>query len=96
MSVVSDHAWRNEVFVLKTSSPPRKDPVKALILERQKAYRRSDQWMAAQLKISRQTYSRMIRDRHTDEWELGQIRKCCLVLNVTPEQFAASLTSVRR
>jgi len=77
-------------------SRPKRDQVKALILERQKAQHRTDQWMAEQLRISRQTYSRMIRDRHSDEWELGMIRRCCLVLNVTDEQFAASLTNARR
>ena len=73
-----------------------RDYVKALILERQKAYNRSDQWMAAQLHVSRQTYYRLMHERHTDEWPLMYIRKLCWALNVTPEQFASSLTTGRR
>ena len=76
---------------MKTCSP-KKDHVKALLLERQLAYNRSDQWMASQLQVSRQTYYRLMHTRHTDEWPLGYIRKLCWALNVTQEQFAASLT----
>lgn len=71
----------------------RKDKVKALILERQKANGKTDAQMAAILGISRQTYSRMINHQHTDEWELWKIRKLMWALNVTQSEFSASLTA---
>ena len=75
---------------------PKGDPVKALILERQIACKRTDAWMARQIQVSRQTYYRMIHERHTDEWPLKYIRRLYFVLNVTPERFALSLTDDRR
>ena len=76
-------------------TPLRRDPVKGLILERQVAYRKTDQELANVLGVSRQTFSRMIHNVHTEEWELGQIRKVLYALNVTPQQFANALTAVR-
>ena len=75
---------------------PKHDPVKAMLLERQLAYNRTDQWMASQIQVSRQTFYRLMHDRHTDEWPLMHIRKLCWALNITPELFAASLTNTRR
>lgn len=74
--------------------PLKRDPVKGLILERQVAYKKTDQELASVIGVSRQTFSRMIRDMHTEEWELGQIRRILYSLNVTPQQFAKALASV--
>lgn len=77
---------------MKTNNPPRFDPLKALILERLCAYNHTDNWLAEQLGVSRKTFSRMKNHQHTDEWTLGQIKKCCIVLNITKEQFAKAIT----
>lgn len=65
----------------------RKDSLKALILERQIALRKTDRQMADLLGLSRNTWSSMIHQRHTDEWELGQLITLCVRLGITAEEF---------
>lgn len=77
---------------MKRFIPQRRDPLKALILERQNAYKRTDAWMASELHVSRQTWARM-KARHTDEWTLAQIKTILIALNLTREQISASLTA---
>ena len=77
---------------MKTFTPPRRDPLKALILERQNAYHKTDAWMANELHVSRQTWARMM-NKHTDEWTLAQIKTILIALNLTREQISASLTA---
>ena len=81
---------------MKTYSLKKADPVKALILERQVYENKLDCELARVIGVSPRTFSRMMHERHTDEWPLKYIRKLCWVLNVTQEQFAASLTNARR
>ena len=64
------------------AAEPRRDPVKALILERQVALRKSDAEMSKLLGVCRQTYSALIHERHTDNWTLGTITKACGALNI--------------
>ena len=79
-----------------TSTPPKRDPIKALILERQVQENKPDYELARVIGVSTRTFYRLMNERHTEEWPLKYIRKLCWVLNVTPEQFAASLTGGRR
>ena len=72
-------------------SHPSSDPVKALILERQKQYRKTDSELARTIGVSPRTFSRMM-SMHTDNWKLRQIRKLCWALNVTKEQFTAVIS----
>ena len=72
------------------------DPLKALILERQSFYRKTDSQMAAIIGVSRQTYSNMINNRHTDEWTFWQLKAVLVALNVTRREFEAGLTYERR
>lgn len=65
-----------------TTSEPRRDPVKALILERQVALNKSDTDMSELLGVCRQTYSALMHKKHTDDWCLGTITKVCNELNI--------------
>lgn len=68
---------------VKLNVPP-VDPLKGVILERQKALRLSDRAMSAKLGLSNATYSNMMR-RSTDTWQLGQIKKTCSILGIEKE-----------
>ena len=74
----------------------KRDPIKGLILERQREERISSLDLAKKMHISVRTLSRMMNERHTDEWQLKYVRLALWALNVTQEQFAASLTAGRR
>lgn len=65
----------------------RRDPLKALILERQKTLSISGDSMAAIIGVSRYTWSRLINHRHTNEWPLGWLIAICLRLNITRNEF---------
>lgn len=71
----------------RSDGPLRKDALKALILERQNALHKTDRQMAGLLGLSRNTWSCMIKQRHTDEWELGQLITICIRLGITAEEF---------
>ena len=71
---------------LRSSEPP-KDQIKALILERKKAMRLSDEELSRRLGICRQTCSRLMNTKHTDDWSLGEIKKICRSLNITIEEL---------
>ena len=73
-----------------------RDPIKALIFEHKVYNRKTNEDLAAVIGVSPRTFSRMIRERHTDDWPLRYIRKLCWYLNITQEQFTASLTNTRR
>lgn len=77
---------------MKTYSP---DHMKALILERKNALKKTDRELAKVLKVSPRTMSRMMA-QHTDDWRLRDIRKLCWALGFTYEQFKAGLTNERR
>lgn len=77
------------------STPQRRDPIKALILERQVHENKPDYELARVIGVSTRTFSRLMNERHTDEWPLKYIRRLCWALNVTQEQFTASLTKGR-
>ena len=79
---------RKEGLSLKTYSP---DHMKALILERKQALKKTDRELAKVLKVSPRTLSRMMA-QHTDDWRLKDIRKLCWMLGVTKEQFASVIT----
>ena len=63
-------------------SQPRKDPLKALILERANALRVTTAQCAEILSMSRQCYSRRINELHTDEWQWGEIKALCRALKI--------------
>jgi len=65
----------------------RRDPVKALMLERKQAYGISDEGMAEALGMCRQTLSVMLKRKHTDEWPLGQIKTACKLLRISAEEL---------
>lgn len=71
---------------LRSSEPP-KDPIKALILERKNAMRLSDKELSKRLGICRQTCSRLMNTKHTDDWSLGEIKKICRSLNIPVEEL---------
>ena len=72
----------------------RKDPIKALLLERKAAYNISTDELAEELGICRQTLSDMLNRKHTDDWPLGQIKKACKVLRVTADELRAAVQFV--
>ena len=71
---------------LRASEPP-KDPIKALILERKHALHLSDEELSKRLGICRQTCSRLMNAKHTDDWSLGEIKKICRSLNIPVEEL---------
>ena len=71
---------------LRSSEPP-KDQIKALILDRKKAMRLSDEELSRRLGICRQTCSRLMNTKHTDDWSLGEIKKICRSLNIPIEEL---------
>ena len=73
---------------MKTSSLlEKRDPVKVEILYRMAMQKRTHTELAQVLCISRQTMYRMLYNRHTDTWELGQIKKALWYLNVTYDEY---------
>lgn len=71
---------------LRSSEPP-KDTIKALILERKNAMRLSDEELSKRLGICRQTCSRLMSTKYTDDWSLGEIKKICRSLNIPIEEL---------
>ena len=69
------------------SSEPPKDQIKTLILESKKAMRLSDEELSRRLGICRQTCSRLINTKHTDDWSLGEIKKSCRSLKIPVEEL---------
>lgn len=72
----------------------RRDPIKALLLERKQAYGVPSDTLAEQLGVCRQTMSDMLNRKHTDEWPLGQIKKACKILRITAEELRAAVMYV--
>ena len=62
---------------------PKRDPIKATILERKDATDTSLEAMAAALGVSVATLSRMLA-KHTDAWPLGQINGSTASSSWTP------------
>lgn len=65
---------------VKLNVPP-VDPLKGVILERQKALRLSNRAMSEKLGLSNATYSNMMQ-RPTDQWQLDRLKKTCFVLGI--------------
>ena len=57
---------------LSEKNKPRRDQLKAELLERQKAYRKTNQEMADAMGICRRTYQTLL-NTHTDEWTVKQL-----------------------
>lgn len=57
---------------LSELSKPRRDRLKADLLERQLAYNKTNEDMAAAMGISRSTYQRLLK-QHTEEWTVKQL-----------------------
>lgn len=76
------------------STEQRRDPIKAMILERKQAYGISDDALAACLGVCRQTLAVMLRRKHTDEWPLGQIKTACKLLRINADELRESVKFV--
>lgn len=63
------------------------DPLKGLILERQKALSKSAEEMSKLMGVSRTTYSELMNKRHTDEWKMGVLKNACTVLSIPIDEF---------
>lgn len=74
----------------KRTIKPKKDPVKAIILERQSAYKKTDAEMAKKLRMCRQTYSKLMHT-HTSEWSFGTIVKACEILEISEEELKQAI-----
>ena len=72
----------------------RRDPIKALILERKLAYGISDDALAEKMGVCRQTMSVMLNRKHTDEWPLGAIKKACRILRITADELRSAVQFV--
>lgn len=69
---------------------PPVDPLKGVILERQKALRLSDRAMSEKLGVSNVTYSNMMR-RPIDTWSLEQIKRTCSILGIPKDTLRAHI-----
>lgn len=74
---------------VKLNVPP-VDPLKGVILERQKALRLSDRAMSEKLGVSGATYSNMMR-RPIDTWSLEQIKRTCSILGIPKDTLRAHI-----
>lgn len=70
---------------------PKKDLIKALILERKLALKISDEELANSIGVTRQTLSVMINHRHTDEWSLGRIKRLCGSLGISADELRSAV-----
>lgn len=74
----------------RNTTKPKKDPVKAIILERKSAYKKTDAEMAKRLRMCRQTYSKLMHS-HTSEWSFGMIVKLCEILEISEEELRQAI-----
>ena len=58
---------------LSELNKPRRDRLKADLLERQNAYGKTNEQMAVAMGISRSTYQRLLK-QHTEEWTVKQLQ----------------------
>lgn len=70
---------------------PKRDYAKALILERKDAYGYTDEQLGKMLGLSRQTFSRLLHTKHTDEWTVKQLTTICRKLGVPIEELRESI-----
>lgn len=70
---------------------PEVDKVKGLILERQLAYGYSEAKMAKLVGCSESTWRKMIRERSTKEWTLGEILKLTHALGIPKDEVRAAI-----
>lgn len=69
---------------------PPVEPLKGVILERQRALRLSDRAMSEKLGLSNATYSNMMR-RSVDTWSLGHLKKTCSILGIPKDTLRANI-----
>ena len=69
----------------------KKDPIKALILERKLALKLDDEEISRIIGVSRQTYSKMLNHSHTDEWSMGRIKRLCRAMNITVDELRCAV-----
>lgn len=72
------------------------DKLKALILLRKKELGMTNQDIAEDVGITRQTFARMMCDRSTDDWAFGAIIAVCQALDVSPAAFYDAIEYERR
>lgn len=70
---------------------PKRDYIKALILERKLAYGYTDVQLGKVVGVSRQTMSRLLKEKHTDEWELGQLKTMCRKLGISADELREAI-----
>ncbi len=73
---------------------PKRDPVKALILEYQNLNKFSDKKAAALIGVSPRTYSHMKNDLHTDDWTPRQYKTLLRKLGVPIDELRAATTYI--
>lgn len=75
---------------LGKSLRPKKDYIKALILERIDALKLADTDVAKIMGVSRSTYYKRMRDG-TDEWTLKEIKACCKAMDIELDELRGAL-----
>lgn len=70
---------------------PEVDKVKGLILERQLAYGYSETKMATLMGCSENKWRKMMRERSTKEWTLGEILKLTHALGIPKDEVRAAI-----
>lgn len=72
------------------------DKLKALILLRKAELGMTNQEIAEQSGIVRQTFARMMNLKSTEDWKLGMIMSVCSALEISPEAFYEAIEYERR
>ena len=72
------------------------DKLKALILLKKKELNLTNQDIAEEVGITRQTFGRMMADKTTDDWKLGDVVNVCHALGITEAAFREAVEYERR
>ena len=71
---------------------PKRDPVKALILEYQKMKKVTDLEAAEIIGVSPRLFSKMMNEMHTDDWKPRRYKILCRRLGVPIDELRAATT----
>ena len=68
-----------------------RDVLKGLILAKKRETRQTDEWLANQIGVSRQTFSKMMNKLSTDDWKAGHLKTVCHSLGIQEADFFTAI-----
>lgn len=69
----------------------KRDPLKALILEKKKQNKVRDCQLAKEIGITRQAVNLLFNDRHTDDWKVSYLKTICQCVGISQTDFYTAL-----